>query len=228
MDPPSRDGTPGHSPGRKRPHTPLRHQTSSRRRVRRSTSPASVRSLHPAETISPARGKTTPIPQDNVKVEELHEGDPGYATETDVTYPDGLEEFESGLSHEDASSDENGSGSDDVFASNFSRLECDDRARAAFEKKQRELSARKRADSRVFKRSHSASFESESELSDPDAMADQDRTSSARRLRRRVRDSGQNVYAEASTGSPHGHVSALVLNVEDMAVPTAMDVDKST
>lgn len=238
MDPPSRDSTAGYSPGQKRPHTPLRHQTSSRRRARRSASPASVRSLHPAETISPARGGTTPIAQDNVKVEELHEGDPGYATETDITYPEALEDFESGLSHEDATSDEDGSATDDAFTSNFSRLDCDDRARAAFERKQRETSARKRADSRVFKRSHSASFESESELSDPDAMADQDRTSSARRLRRRMRDSGeaQKVYAEASMGSP-SRVEPLVQDdavathgaaAERLAAPSAMDIDEST
>jgi len=189
-----------------------------------------VRSLHPTETVSPAKGATTSVAQDSVKIEELYEGDPGYVTEPDVTYPEALEEYESGLSHDAASSDDNGSASDDIFTSNFSRLGCDDRVRAAFEKKQRQMSARKRADSRVFKRSHSTSFESDSEHSDPDAMADQSRTSSARRLRRRMRDSGerQNVYAEASTGSPHGHVSAAVLNGEDMAGPNAMDVDEST
>ena len=238
MNPPLRDGTPGYSPGQKRPHTPLRHQTSSRRQVRRSASPASVRSLHPTETISPAKGATIPVTQDNVKVEELHEGDPGYATENDVTYPEALEEFESGLSHDAASSDEDGSASDDIFTSNFSRLECDDRARAAFEKKQREMSVRKRANSRVFKRSHSISFESETELSDVDAMADQSRTSSARRLRRRMRDSGgaEKVYAEASRGSPSrvgplvqdGAVSTHRADAEKLAAPSAMDIDEST
>ena len=148
-------------------------------------SPASVRSIHPTETSSPATKAPKPNVPDEVKVEELVEGDPGYMTDVDVVHPYELEEAVS-------ESEENSDNPDDTESDSdvtrlLSKLDCEDSAEAEFEKKRRAKHARRRTNSRVFKRSHSQSMRGDMEATDSDAMADQDLSTSKRRLRRRVR-----------------------------------------
>ena len=163
------------------PYTP--HRT--KRRLERSDSPASATSIQPAETSSPAKKAAKRSAKDNVQVEELTEGDAGYITDIDVIYPEELEEIESESDDESSSSD--GYESEAGIAHRFARLGCDDTGEAEFEKKRREKHLRRRTTSRLFKRSHSQSVKNDTEVTDPDAMADHDLTASARRLRRRVR-----------------------------------------
>ena len=165
------------------PYTP--HRT--KRPFERSDSPASVRSLHPAETSSPAKKVVKRAVEDDVEVEELTEGDAGYTTDMEVIYPDELEEVDSDSEEEPSDSDVEADESDDVMTDKFSRLGCDDNGEVIFEKSRREKHARKRKGSRVYKRSHSQTVVSGAEPIDTDAMGDQDLSASARRLRRRVR-----------------------------------------
>lgn len=167
------------------PHTPPYTPHRAKRRLERSDSPASTKSIHPAETSSPAKKAAKRFTTDDVKVEELTEGDAGYMTDLDVVYPHELEEVES-----DSSTDLGGSENDESdsgITTGLSRLNCDDSPEAEFEKKRRDKHLRKRTNSRVYKRSHSQSVKSDTETTDPDAMADHDLSASARRLRRRMR-----------------------------------------
>jgi hypothetical protein len=168
------------------PHTPPYTPHRSKRPLERNDSPASVKSIHPAETSSPAKKAARQQVEDGIRVEELTEGDAGYITDVDVVYPHELEEVESDSERESDSGDE-GSESGDEISSRLSRLGCDDSPEAEFEKKRRAEHRRKRRDSRVFKRSHSQSVKSDADVTDPEAMADHDVAASARRLRRRVR-----------------------------------------
>jgi hypothetical protein len=168
------------------PHTPPYTPHRSKRPLERNDSPASVKSIHPAETSSPAKKAARQQVEDGIRVEELTEGDAGYITDVDVVYPHELEEVESDSERESDSSDE-GSESGDEISSRLSRLGCDDSPEAEFEKKRRAEHRRKRRDSRVFKRSHSQSVKSDADVTDPEAMADHNVAASARRLRRRVR-----------------------------------------
>ena len=167
------------------PHTPPYTPHRTKRGLERSGSPASARSIQPAETSSPAKKAARRYVSDDVKVEELTEGDAGYITDVDVVYPQELEEIESDSDDESASS--RNDDSDGGITNRLSRLDCDDSPEAEFERKRREKHLRKRMDARVFKRSHSQSVKSDTETTDPDAMADHDLSASARRLRRRVR-----------------------------------------
>lgn len=169
------------------PYTPHRNK----RPVEVNDSPGSVRSVRsvqPAETESPDIQADRQQSRDGVVVEELTEGDPGYITDVELIYPDELEEVES----DSADESDNGSESGDDISSRLSRLGCDDDSpEAEFEKKRRAEHLRKRRDSRAFKRSHSQSVKSDTDVTDPDAMADHDVQASARRLRRRVRGPGE-------------------------------------
>lgn len=169
------------------PHTPPYTPQRAKRRFQRAESPASIKSLHPAETSSPAKKVHKRSAEDNIKVEELTEGDVGYMTDIDLVYPEELEEAESASDEEHPSSSDNHE-SDDGIVRHFSRLGCEDTTvEAAFEKKRRQKHLKKRKNSRVFKRSHSQSAKGDSEATDPDAMGDHDLDASTRRLRRRVR-----------------------------------------
>ena len=98
--------------------------------------------------------------------------------------------------------------SDNDMEERFSRLGCDDSGEAEFEKKRRAKHVKRRADSRVFKRSHSQSAKGDAEATDSDAIGDQDLEGSARRLRRRVRGpSGVTVTSEDSNRSAPEHGS---------------------
>ena len=216
-------------PGVKRvlPQTPPYTPHVPKRRFDRADSPASVTSIQPTETISPAKqAQQRSVQEDNVKVEELTEADAGYMTDIDVVYPEELEEAESDSYTDDDSSENE---SDTGITQHFSRLDCVDGAEMEFERKRRAKHVRKRTDSRVFKRSHSTSIKSEAEMTDSDAMGDQDRGSSARRLRRRTQ--GPNgvkvVYNEASEGSPRSRYHAASADMHN-SVQDVMEGDVDT
>lgn len=169
------------------PYTPHR----GKRPLERNDSPASAKSIHPFETSSPAKKSARRQVNDEVKVEELTEGDAGYITDVDVVYPHELEEVESDSDRrpEEIDDDDDDESGDDILT-RLSQLECEDDVEAEFEKKRRAEHLKKRRDSRAFKRSHSQSVKSDTDVTDPDAMADHDVLASARRLRRRVRGPG--------------------------------------
>ncbi|KAK3709960.1 hypothetical protein LTR37_010579 [Vermiconidia calcicola] len=227
------------------PHTPPYTPHRNKRPLERNDSPASARSIQPAETTSPAKraAKRRQV-QDDVKVEELTEGDAGYTTDLDVVYPEELEEVESDSDNEYESSDDDDDNDPGTgIADRLSRLGCDDSPEAEFEKKRRENRLRKRKDSRVFKRSHSQSVKGDTEATDSDAMGDHDLTASARRLRRRVGGPTEVkvLFDDAPRGSPEtgGLASPAEIrerrrvgngsesSVAEIAVGDVMDVDDS-
>lgn len=190
------------------PHTPPYTPYRAKRRFERSDSPASVSSIQPAETTSPAKKAAKRAVPDNVRVQELVEGDLGYVTDIDVVHPEELEEKLSSDS-EDEYSDEDGDDSDTGISQRFQQLGCEDSGEAEFEKKRRENHLRRRTSSRLFKRAHSETIKSDSEVSDVEAMGDHDLSSTARRLRRRVRGpSGIEVF-DAPRSSPEPKSAGL-------------------
>lgn len=210
------------------PHTPPYTPAFSRQRFARAESPASIHSIHPTETVSPSKKAGQAPIDDGVKVEELTEADAGYIADLDVVYPEELEEPVSESEQYMSSSNDD---SDMDISQPFSRLDCMDGAEAEFEMMRRAKHVRKRADSRVFKRSHSTSVKSEMEMTDSDAMADQDRSSSARRLRRRTH--GQSgvevVYEEATNASPLQRKSSAMQDThEDKHAPLGGDTEASS
>lgn len=162
------------------PYTPAKNK----RRLERSDSPAS--SIHPAETSSPAKKLLKRANGDTIRVEELNDSDVGYLTDVELIYPEELEELDadSDYEHHEADAEDSDSG----ISGKFSKLHCDERKEEAeMTKKRRERRLSRRTGSRIFKRSHSQSVKSESEVTDTDALDDQDVEASARRLRRKVR-----------------------------------------
>ena len=172
---------------RSQPHTPP--YTPHKRRLERSDSPASTsgRSIHPAETVSPAKKAIKRAAQDNVKVEEVTERDLGYASDIDVVYPESLSEVNSETDGDDErSSSDDDEHSDSGIARRMSKLQCAD-GESESEVVRRRLERRSRRSQHKVKRTHSQSVKSDTEVTDPDAMDDQDVEASARRLRRRTR-----------------------------------------
>ena len=168
------------------PHTPPYTPHRAKRPLERNDSPASMRSIHPVETSSPAKKVAKKQVQNDIRVEELTEGDAGYITDIDVVYPHELEEVDTDSDRSSGNGDEEHESGDEI-SSRLSRLDCDDSPEGQFERKRRAEHLRRRRDSRIFKRSHSQSVKSDTEVTDPEAMADHDVAASARRLRRRTR-----------------------------------------
>jgi hypothetical protein len=162
------------------------------------------------ETASPAKKvsrRHVSEDTDEVVVQELTEGDVGYAADSETVYPHELEEVESSSDTDSPSESEGGddeSDSGDGIADQLSRLECEDDAEVEFEKKRREKHVRRRTNSRVFKRPHSLTINPEMEVVDSDAMGDHDLPESARRLRRRVRGPAEEgeEYNDSGISSP--------------------------
>jgi len=216
------------------PYSPARLP---KRRLERSATPASrAGSTHPAETISPAKKMAKRSSTDNIKVEELSEGDLGYLTDVDVVYPDELEE-------NSTDSDDQGTMTDisDSEAAGLtrrlSRLRCGDDRELDFEQWRQQVHLDKRVSQRTYKRSHSQSVKNEASLPDPEAMADHDVGISQRRLRRRTRgpsDAPRDIpgVQTASPASGSGYVTAVEGEGEveraETATPDAeaMDVDE--
>lgn len=220
---PEAKGAPRHIP-----HTPPYTPYRAKRRFERSDSPASVSSIQPTETTSPAKKAAKRSISDNVKVEELVEGDLGYVTDIEVVYPEELEEKTSSASEDDSSDDE-GNASETGISQRFQQLGCDDSQEAEFERKRRENHLRKRTSSRLFKRTHSQSIKSDSEVSDIEAMGDHGLSSSARRLRRRVRGpSGIEVFDDAPRSSPEPKSAGLAAPFQVRErVPRSQDSSES-
>ncbi|KAK5129171.1 hypothetical protein LTR08_003791 [Meristemomyces frigidus] len=212
-----------HSPPTSRPHTPP-YTPQHGKGKRRLDSPAP--SIHPAETVSPAKKKAAKrvAAVDNVHVQELSEGDV-IAEDVEVVYPHELEEvlsLSSGSDDSDnddamsdtdqpsptypSSSDFETDGDDTSaggIARRMSRLHClDESAEAQFEKGRRLRRMSKRMGSRVFKRTHSETLKNEAGAKglevgvEEDARGDQDLSASQRRLRRRVRGPGHDIDTE--------------------------------
>ncbi|KXT10335.1 hypothetical protein AC579_1034 [Pseudocercospora musae] len=208
------------------PYTPSRPLTSGKRsRVERSDSPAShAGSIHPTDTVSPRKKPNKRIATDNIRVEELAEGDAGYMGDLDVVNPDEVEEIDS--SDADSLYDQNTASDDDTEAEKLTRkmsqVRFGDDRDAVFERTRQRRSREKRADSRLFKRSHSQSVKSETEVTDFDAMPDQDRESTRRRLRRRTKgpDDADFIFDELPRSSPSAGRSPEACPQRPIAVST--------
>lgn len=175
------------------PHTPPYTPRTPRRTKRplsRNDSPASVRSAVQADsTESPAKKAAKREIPDEVTVEELSESDVGYIADSEVVLPSELEEAESESSDSEDDVEDHtveSTSEYDEITNQLSRLDCEDGEVAEFERKRRQKHVRRRTESRVFKRPHNLTINAESEVTDAEAMADQDLPGSARRLRRRT------------------------------------------
>lgn len=221
----SRQHTPPYNPARR-----------SKRRLERSATPASrTSSTHPAETISPAKKIAKRSSTDNIKVEELTEGDMGYITDVDVVYPDELEENSTGSGSDDEGTMTNVSDAEAAgLTRRLSRLRCGDDREVDFEQLRQRIHQDKR-NSRTYKRSHSQSVRNEAAMPDPEAMADHDVGISQRRLRRRTRGPGD-APSDISNGLPpsptsgSGYVTAAEgdADLDSAEIPPTepMDVDE--
>lgn len=212
------------------PYTPARN---SKRRLERSATPASrTGSTHPAETISPAKKIAKRSSADNIKVEELTEGDMGYMTDVDVVYPDELEENSTDSDNEDTMTDISDAEAAGLTR-RLSRLRCGDDRDVEFEQIRQQIHLDKRIP-RTYKRSHSQSVRNEAAPPDPEAMADHDVRISQRRLRRRTRGPSD-APTDISGGLPpsptsgSGYVTAAEGDadaiISPLPVTEAMDVD---
>jgi len=119
------------------------------------------------------------------ELEEV-ESDPEYDSETEVIRPDHFEDASSERATEERLEADTG------IISKFSSLRCagelndEEEQRASYRKKKKRWSAG------IFKRSHSQSVGSDTDIEDSEALDAHDVGSSARRLRRRVRGPGEN------------------------------------
>lgn len=119
------------------------------------------------------------------ELEEV-ESDPEYDSETEVVRPDHFEDASSERATEERLEADTG------IISKFSGLHCtgelndEEEQRASYRKKKKRWSAG------IFKRSHSQSVGSDTDIEDSEALDAHDVGSSARRLRRRVRGPGEN------------------------------------
>ncbi|EME80722.1 uncharacterized protein MYCFIDRAFT_215717 [Pseudocercospora fijiensis CIRAD86] len=225
---------------------PRKSSKRSRSRLERSDSPASnAGSLHPTETVSPGKKPNKRIATDSIRVEELAEGDAGYMGDLDVVNPDEVEEIDSSDGDSLYDDQHTASADDhDTEAENLTRkmsqVRFGDDRDAVFERLRQRRTREKRADSRLFKRSHSQSVKSETEVTDFDAMPDQDRESTKRRLRRRTKgpDDADLVFDDLPRSSPsvgrspellHAHYSSAAdSGVDQVNIPNGghdMDID---
>lgn len=94
--------------------------------------------------------------------------------------------------------------SDSGISSQFAKLDFSDRdEESEMTKKRRERRLSKRTGSRVFKRPHSESANSDTEATDDDTANDRSGDTSVRRLRRRVQGpAGGKIDVSDRTGSP--------------------------
>lgn len=179
------------------PYTPARGKLSLG--SSRAASPAS--SIHPTETTSPPKKLASKLKTDDVldtvRVEELTETEIAFMGQTELILPSGFEEYEDiereDIEHSDGS-ESDAAGSDAAMAHKLSQLYCEDASgEAEMRRARRQRRLSKRAGYRIFKRSHSQSVKSDSEVTDTDARDDHDLSSKARRLRRRVNGPNQTI-----------------------------------
>lgn len=183
-------------PSQRRPHTPP--YTPHRHKIDLERRPSPAPSIHPTETCSPAKlqqqqGSTQA--QDTVIVQELDDLEIAHLREVEIIYPSELEEHsEEGVAYNQAdaghASDSDVVESEAGIARKLARMHCDDNnADEAEMRRVRQMRrAAKRLSQRIYKRSHSTSMKSDSEVTDMDALDDHDLSRSARRLRRKVEE----------------------------------------
>lgn len=151
----------------------------------------------------------------DITVEELTDGDPGYASEIEVVHPDELEEPDTGSERSDAEDQSQESDdkkdSDAAIIARLRRLRCQDARTARYEEQQEQQ--KDSFSSSGQKRTHSESLGTDTEAESVDALDDQDRKASARRLRRRVR-------------GPSDHSSSFTL--EDLHAAPLSDIGEQT
>ncbi|KAF1984475.1 hypothetical protein K402DRAFT_302879, partial [Aulographum hederae CBS 113979] len=129
----------------------------------------------------PAR--ITVVAHGDFTLEEVSGSETGYDSDTEIVRPDQFE---------DADSDEGISGRrerDSAFLNGFEKLNCEADSDEE-EQLRRYRSRKKRWSAGLFKRSHSQSVGSDSDIDDSEELGAHDVGSSARRLRRRVRGPG--------------------------------------
>lgn len=224
LDLPSETMTLSEPAPRTPPYTPHR----AKRRLERSDSPAS--SIHPAETCSPAKKIVKRTASDHVKVEELVEGDLGYQSDIESIYPEELEEAASNSDGDDEMSSSDSDGPDEAITRRLSRLSCGELSEVDFEKERRRRHVMRRAGEKAaFKRSHSQSVKSDTDVTtDPDAMDDQDLIASRRRLRRRVHGprEAEEVLEDVPRSSPEVYTTKTATNSRgDLTTPPSMSME---
>lgn len=188
------------------PYTPARAKKPTKRRLERSDSPASnAGSIHPVDSDSPAKKAAKRTVPDNITVEELVEGDIGYITDVDVVYPEELEEISDSNTDDDRNTATDVSDAEATgLTRKLSRLRCGNDEEVDFEQRRRRRHLEKRNGTRNYKRSHSQTMKSETDITDAEALDDHDIESSQRRLRRRVRGPQENgvVFEDLLRSSP--------------------------
>lgn len=197
-----------HSPATP-PYTPAKPS----HRLERADSPAS--SIHPAETVSPPKKLSKSTASDNLTVEELRDGDPGFLSDTSIVYPQGLEEVHS-RSDDDRSTSPLDSDSDierdeSGIVEPFEKLSCNgkEQEEARMENERRARRRIRRTGSRPFKRSHSKTVKGVVGVSDPsEALDDQDTAAGVRRLRRRTKGPDDTAFAFEEGKPPEGDNAA--------------------
>ncbi|GAB7346662.1 hypothetical protein MBLNU459_g1791t1 [Dothideomycetes sp. NU459] len=125
-----------------------------------------------------------------ITIEELSEKeDLGYASDIEVVHPDELEEPDSASETSDTPGSDDKRDSDSAIVSSLRRLRCRDDAggRGPRRQQQQQQPPTDSSDTSSLKRTHSETMGTDTEVESVDGLDDQDRKSSARRLRRRVR-----------------------------------------
>ncbi|KAF2834847.1 hypothetical protein M501DRAFT_1020451 [Patellaria atrata CBS 101060] len=131
-------------------------------------------------------------------IEEITESDAENDSETEVVRPD---QFEDARSENATKRD---SGSHTGIVDSFQQLNCEADSESD-EQTRRYRAKKKRWSAGVFKRSHSQSVGSDSDMEDVEALDAHDVGSSARRLRRRVRGPGDR-SSLIFEDMPHPHI----------------------
>lgn len=200
------------------PATPPYTPTKYKRSLEVSNSPAS--SIHPTETISPAKKALKRTASDGVLVIELRDNDFESVVGADAISPAELEEAEDYLSESqsevDDSDDDSGPESDSGISDRFSKLNCDEQEEE-LEMIQKRLQRRlsKRTSLRVFKRLHSQTTNSENGDTDTDDPNDHSGSANARRLRRRMLSPvGKPIDWEEAMSSPEPSSASRSFDME--------------
>lgn len=117
----------------------------------------------------------------NFDVEEMTEDDIGYGSDTEVVFPDGVEEATGTKETRDRNGDDAG------ISGKFEEMNCEDESIGAGEDQRHRFERRKkRWSGRLFKRTHSQSIGSDTDDADLDGLGSYEAGSSARRLRRKL------------------------------------------
>lgn len=142
-----------------------------------------MESLEEDDTEMKTRRQGRVIQGGDLEVEEVEEDDMIYYSDSEVKRPDQFEDARSDKATESKVEDDTG------IVHKFKRLQCDEPSDPEEEEEQlrRYRMKKKRWSAGHYKRSHSQSVGSDSDIEDPDAMDAHDVGATARRMRRRTR-----------------------------------------